>query len=101
MEFRDRIYEVMVSGKVYGFFLEWKENGAILLAIPDAGGQADMSPKYPEQLDWLLPKLEGIKGLKRIWTTVWEIRTESALREVEQLFEKEGRVSARPRSSFY
>ncbi|MHA2407078.1 MAG: hypothetical protein ACXACA_01730 [Candidatus Ranarchaeia archaeon] len=95
------VYEVDIDGRIYGFFVEINIEEKGLLQIPDAGGMADMSPKYPEQLTWLLSKLEEIHGLKRIWPTIWEFTQESTQKQLEDLFKKEGRLSERTRADFY
>ena len=95
------VFEINISGKAYGFFLDPKPDGLVHLVIPDAGGQADMSPKYPFQLQWLEPKLSEIHHLKRIWTTIWELATKEALDEVIQLLSEHGRRTSKHRSDFY
>ena len=101
MAWLEKIYEVEIGGHWRGFFLEQKSNGIVWLSIPDAGGQADMSPKYPDQLEWLLPQLEGLSGLERIWPTIWVIPSDPVLFKVEQILRREGRLSRIPRSTYY
>jgi hypothetical protein len=101
MQPKEIIFEVDISGRLYGFFIEITSEGKGSLQIPDAGGTADSSPKYPEQLTWLLPKLENIERLNRIWPTIWEFNTESTLIQLEDLFTREGKLSTKTRVDFY
>jgi hypothetical protein len=101
MQPRNIIYEVNIAGQLYGFFIEITSAGKGSLQIPDAGGMADSSPKYPAQLAWLLSKLEEVQGLTRIWPTIWEFSTHPTLNQLKDLFEQEGRVSKKTRADFY
>ena len=87
-----KIYQIGINGKVYEFRIESLEQGMIYISVPDLGGQMDSVAKYPEQLEWLEEKLEGIVGLKRVWNTSWEVESENAMKNLENLFINEGGI---------
>ena len=97
----EKIYSVKIKDKEYGFFLKLAENDKFWIAIPDCGGQADMIPRYRDQFEWIASKFKMIDGIKQIWGTIWEIRTKAALKEVEELFLEEGKISNKQSVDFY
>ncbi len=88
----ERCYAVKIGEQECGFIFEVKEDGTTQLRIPDMGGQMDMIPRCPGQLEWFEPQVERIQeGLKRIWPTIWILETPEAVKQVEAILQREGK----------
>ncbi|TFF95198.1 MAG: hypothetical protein EU544_03285 [Promethearchaeota archaeon] len=57
--------------------------------------------RFSEQYDWLLPRIREISGIKEIWGTIWELKGEDCLDEVEKMFLTEGKISHKESVEFY
>ena len=75
------------------FTTEVKQAGDIFLSVPDHGGMADMIPKAPEQVDWLVPRLERIDGVERVWETAWRLKDMAVKARVESMLLEHGSVT--------
>ena len=95
------VYNVVIGGQECGFFLERRDNGRIYLIIPNCGGMADSVPRHPEQLAWVEPRIEKIRGATRNWTTVWIFETPEAVAAVKRMFQRESQLSEKQSSDFY
>ena len=96
-----KVYSVEIEGEEYGFFIEKQEKRKWWLIIPDGGGMADMVPRFPEQYDWINPKLTELQDVKDIWGTIWEIKGKNALKQVEAILLKYGKLSNKNSSYYY
>ena len=86
------IYLVEIAGKQYKFSVKQNYDGKILFIVPDVGGQADMVPKFPEQLEWTEKQLRNIKGADKIWPTVWEMNMENPIETIEKLLSEDVKI---------
>ncbi|MBD3254326.1 MAG: hypothetical protein GF383_04495 [Candidatus Lokiarchaeota archaeon] len=88
-----KIYKVEIRGQEYSFELKTRPNGNILLVIPNVGGDMEAMPLHPRQYKWIKTKIQTIKGINPIWTTVWELTSEKVLKNVEEIFKSEGELA--------
>ncbi len=93
-------YHVKIGEKEYEFFLDLKEDKRLLFLVPDCGGQADMVPKFPEQLEWTEKNLANMKKVNQIWPTVWELKDEDVIREIERLFSEKAQLVKKERLDY-
>lgn len=90
-------YYVKIQEKEYRFFLELNKDNKLFFIVPDCGGQADMVPKFPEQLEWTEKHLEKMKTVRQIWPTVWKLNDEDAIQEIEHLFSEKAQLVKKER----
>ena len=85
-------YYVEIDGREHVFFLKEMKDGKVYFTVPDVGGQADMVPKFPEQLEWTEKRIEFLKGNKRVWPTVWEVKSKDPVVLIEDFLNKHAKI---------
>jgi len=85
-------YYVEINKREYVFFLEKKQGDIIYFKVPDVGGQADMIPKFSEQLEWTDKHIKNLKNVKQVWPTVWELTMEDPIKKMEDFLSKEAKI---------
>ena len=74
------------------FFLEKKHESEVFLIVPDVGGQADMVPKFSEQLEWTEKHMNKIKDAEQVWPTVWKLHMKDPISEMDKFFSNEAKL---------
>ena len=89
-EYQPNWHIVHFNSRAYSFKVYQRKDSTPHLQIPDPGGQMDMVPRYPEQLEWIDQKMKGIEDIDCEWGTVWQLKSRSALASVLEILENHG-----------
>ena len=93
-------YYVEINKREYVFFLEKKQGDIVYFKVSDVGGQADMIPKFSEQLEWTEEYLKNFKEMKQVWPTVWEVFMKDPIKEIEDFLSKEAKILKKNRIDY-